>query len=71
MIISEYPSAKELAEKLGKITGTSLTEAQISVSETEGTKLEKVINERIKYLLKFTALNKKEGTVTVMVQPKK
>lgn len=71
MIISEYPGAKELAEKLVQLTGTSVTEVQISVPETEGTKLEKTINQRIKYLLKFNALDKKEGTVTVMVQPKK
>lgn len=67
----EYPSARELAEKLSKLTGTSVAEAQISVAETEGTKLEKVINQKIKYLLQYTGLNKKEGTVTVTVQTKK
>ncbi len=71
MKLHEYPDARELAEKLSKLTGTSVTEAQISVTGTEGTKLEKVINQKIKYLLQYTGLDKKEGTVTVTVQAKK
>lgn len=71
MKLHEYPDARELAEKLSKLTGTSVTEAQISVAETEGTKLEKEVNKKIKYLLRYTSLDKKEGTVTVTVQAKK
>ena len=68
---SEYPSAKELAEKLGKLTDTSVPEGQINIPDIKGTKLEQIINKKIKYLLQYTGLDKKEGTVTVTVQAKK